>query len=529
VIFVACLGLVCGLSVFIGLPTPLGNYAHDTFFFLDNAYRVIQGQVPHRDFSSAWGPVIYLIQAVGLALSGMRPPGLGYANALFGAAIAVWAFLIVRLRWSPACACAIGIYTILLISSPFPISGNPLDFGYAMVYNRYGYALFGIIMMECAAYAAPTHGRTRQSAIGTVSTGTALGLLAFLKISYAIVALGFIVVMMVCADAGRVRRLIALSGGFAMVTLLTVAYLRFDVSDMLRDLATAAAARRLALQLRPLPVIDWVQGVSLLIFAASRYGATDNADRTRAAWFRGALFALLSVAAGYILLITNAQVDTFPLNAYAAIALSAMGGPLAAPRWPGSTPGFPRVWLLGICFLPLFLLNGISLIGAALERQLAVIPNVAALTTPERATYLRFRPLAGKRTETSGPDYAESLDDGLALLLRQSDHDGVLTFDEFNPFNYLLDRPSPRGGFAAAAYNYVFSDDAHPTAQRFFGDTRYVMVRKYTVEGSDVLEVEDVLGLMRLYGAYLRSQFMLVEQSKHWALWRRRLPSGSGS
>jgi hypothetical protein len=507
----------------------LGNYAHDTFFFLDNAYRVIQGQVPHRDFSSAWGPIIYLIQAVGLVLSGMRPPGLGYANALFGTVITVWAFLIVRLRWSPACACAIGVYTALLISSPFSIGGNPLDFGYAMVYNRYGYALFGIIMMECAAYAAPMHDQTRQSALGAVSTGIALGLLAFLKISYAIVALGFIIVMMVCAGAGRVRRLIALSGGFAMVTVLAVAYLRFDVSDMMRDLATAAVARRLALHFRPLPVIDWVQGISLLTFAAFRYRASDNADQQRAVWFCGALFALLSVMAGYVLLVTNAQLDTFPLNAYAAIALPAMAGPLTAPRWPGFTPGFPRIWLLGICFLPLFLLNGISLTGAALERQLAVIPNVASLASPERATYLRFRPLSGKRTETSGAEYAESLDDGLQLLSRQPEHDGVLTFDEFNPFNYLLGRPSPRGGFAAAAYNYVFSDDAHPSAQRFFGDAQYVMVRKYTIEGSDVLEVGDVLGLMRIYGSYLQSQFTLVEQTKHWMLWRRKLPVGSRS
>jgi hypothetical protein len=111
----------------------------------------------------------------------------------------------------------------------------------------------------------------------------------------------------------------------------------------------------------------------------------------------------------------------------------------------------------------------------------------------------------------------------MALLHRYSgDHDGVLTFDEFNPFNYLLDRPPPRGGLAAAAYNYIFSDAAHPTAGRLLGDTAYVLVRKYKQEGgSDTLEADDVRALMQIYGSALRSHFAVVDETEHWALWRR--------
>jgi len=126
------------------------------------------------------------------------------------------------------------------------------------------------------------------------------------------------------------------------------------------------------------------------------------------------------------------------------------------------------------------------------------------------------------KSETMGVEYVEAVNDGLALLRRRSGpRDGVLTFDEFNPFNYLLDRPSPRGGFAATAYDYVFCDAAHPDAERFFGDTRYVMVRKYTRAGQDDVERGNVLALMRLYGSTLRVHFAVVEETEHWVLWRR--------
>jgi hypothetical protein len=525
-VFIVALVLVCGLSAFIGVAAPLGSFAHDTFFFLDNAYRVAQGQVPHRDFSSAWGPVMFLIDAAGLWMSGMRPAGFGYANAVFGVLIAIWAFLIVRPRWSSANACAVGIYTLLLVTAPFPLGIHPFDFGYAMSYNRYGYALFGIIMMDCAADVPSTQSESRQRIGGAISTGMALGLLVFLKISYAFVATPFIAALMICGSAGRVRRIIGLSSGFAIVTVLVLCYLRFDIADMSQDLAIAAAARRLSLHLlRPVAPLDLVQAALILASAVGLiYGARTGGER--AARLHGASFALLTLGAGYLLLISNQQANTFPLNGYAIIGLVAAYEPLLTRRllkWPGVSPDFPRILLVVACILPFCILNAISLAGAAVEREWPLTANVIPLKFPESGTSLLLRLVTGARqTETAGAGYVEAVDDGVALLRRHSgDRDGVLTFDEFNPFNYLLDRPSPRGGFAAAAYNYIFSDAAHPTAERFFGDTAYVLVRKYKQGGPDILENDDVAALMRLYGSELRSLFTMVEETGHWTLWRR--------
>jgi hypothetical protein len=533
VVFVAALVAVCALSVFIGVAGPLGSFTHDIFFLLDNAYRVVLGQVPDRDFSSAWGPVMYLIDATGLMLSGMRPAGLGYANALFGALLAIWAFLIVRSRGSSASACAVGIYTVLLIAAPFPIGNNPLDFGYAMLYNRYGYALFGIVMMECAAYALPARAEAPQGTGGAISTGIAVGLLAFLKISYAMVAIPFVAVLAICAGASIGdfrRRFLGLCGGFITVTVIVMCYLRFDVTDMVHDLATAATARRLSLEpLRPVGILDWVQGVIIFAFAGSLFRGESAAGR--ASRFRCILFALLTVGAGYLLFISNQQIETFPLNGYATIVLAAascMAG--KAIKWPGFSPSFPRMLLVGLCFLPFCIGNGISLASAAL-RWPGLQRTDVSLASPERGADLVFGTVRGStKTGIMGVEYVEALNDGLALLRRDSGpREGVLTFDEFNPFNYLLDRPSPRGGFAATAYNYVFCDTAHPTAERFFGNASYVMVRKYTRAGQDSAEKGNVLGLMRIYGAALRSHFTAVEETDHWVLWHRVESFGEGT
>ncbi len=136
-----------------------------------------------------------------------------------------------------------------------------------------------------------------------------------------------------------------------------------------------------------------------------------------------------------------------------------------------------------------------------------------------------FEPVESSRTsETGGPAYVEALNDGLDLLRRHTEPGaGALALDMFDPFNYLLDRRPPRGGIEAAAYNYVFSDEAHPSASQFFGDARYIMVRKYSTAAQDyAIETYHLRGLEHVYGADLRKRYRQVEETAHWSLWERQ-------
>jgi hypothetical protein len=522
---IAAVALAAAMAAFVGMPV-LGVFEHDVFFSLANAYRVSQGQIPHRDFASAWGPVFFLIQAGGLVISGMRPAGLAYANALFGAVVALWTYLAVRTRLRAVLACSLGIYSVLLVTAPFPLGFNPLAFSYAMAYNRYGYALLGIILVECGLQALqPTAGK-RPGAGRAVSIGIAWALLAFLKVTYAMVALPFVLIWLWCA-AGRGRRFAGLCAGFGIVALILLAYLRFDLADMFRDLAEAASGR--GLTWRPWSIFSpafLIESVPLLLLAAVATAglgeplAAGALPRPVRLW----LFVLLTVSVGGFLLSTNHQAMSLPLDGFAAVVL--LDGVLARRgKLDADPPGRPlAVFLSVLCFLPLTAMNAASLATAWWERHRGVETMAVRVASPRGASLI-FGPVESSMTsESGGPAYAEVLNDGLELIRTRTEPGaGVTTIDMFNPFNYLLGRPSPRGGMAAAAYNYAFSDAAHPGGDRFFGDARYVLVRKYNKSAGDfAIENYHIQGLLRTYQPVLDRDFVPIQETTHWTLWRRK-------
>ena len=497
-LFIAAMVAVCGLTVFIGLP-PVVMFGHDIFFFLDNCYRVLQGQIPHRDFQSAWGPLTYLIDAVGLKLSGLRPEGLGYSTAIFGALIASWTFLLARRRVSPVAACVAGIYTLLLITAPFSLGYGPFNFSHAMIYNRYGFALLGIILLDCSADAADEGGGW--------SSGVAVGLLVFLKVTYAVVAAPLIVV--VCgARLLRKRRLAALCGGALLAALVMLVYLRFDLTGMLRDLIMAASGRSRSWRPREIFLLGFGQlaeSAPLIILAVV-------AGMSRLRWCG---IAILTLTIGGFLLSTNHQPSTLPLNGFVAILMAD-----AFFRRDSRAPeGLLVAFLAFACIAPLCLQNGLSIFAAAREKLRPSYGGLVRLDSPRGASMIF--PTSPFETETGGPAYVRAVNDGLALLRRHTGpRDGVLTVDMMNPFNYLLDRPSPTGGLAAGAYNYVISDAAHPSGERWAGNARYVLVRKYDPGLKDYgIENYHIDGIRRIYQPTLDQRFRLLEETSHWILY----------
>jgi hypothetical protein len=505
-LFLIALAVLCGLAIFIGVA-PVVIFGHDIFFFLDNSYRVLQGQVPHRDFESAWGPLTYLMDAAGLKLAGLRPEGLGYANALFGGLIATWAWWLARRRLSRVAACAIGIYTLLLIIAPFSLGYGPLNFSFAMVYNRYGFALLGIVVVECMTLA-------EDDAAGGFATGIACGLLAFLKVTYAVVAAPL---MLITGSAAlfRKRWLAALCAGGALAAILALVYLRFDLAAMLNDLSMAAQGRSRSWRPREILLLgigQVAESIPLMLLAVAA-----GASRLRS----GAI-ALGTLLLGGFLLSTNHQPASLPLDGFVAIVFADRFFRRPSARTGGFVEGALIAFLAFACVGPLCFQNALSMVAAAREK---IHPSNAGLPRlgSARASSLIF-PISPFDTETGGPPYVRALNDGLALMRRRTGpRDGVLTIDMMNPFNYLLDRPSPTGGLAAGAYNYVISDAAHPSGDRWVGNARYVMVRKYSRGVKDFpVENYHVDGIRRIYQPVLDDRFRVMDETDHWILYVRR-------
>jgi hypothetical protein len=480
-------------------------YGHDIFFLLDNGWRVLHGQRVHVDFSSGWGPVTFLLVAAGLAVSGGSVAAVSYANAIVALAAGLWCVWLAagrsRTMMTVLCPC----FVALLAAAPFALGDVLTSTSHGMVYNRYGYALLTLLMLECFQPAAEDLQTTNRRWIEPALTGCALGILLFLKITYFLVALPLLGMSLLFRKPLG-RRALAHAIGFLATALVFLAYLRFDVGAMSRDLLAAGAARSGSLGLR--------HGLAELL-AGGIPRAVLLAAVTFRCWrgWRYPLIAVLVVVVDSLLLLTNAQMLCYPVTAaYSVVLLFSIKPGLRSSRLP--------VLAAGLLAVPMVLME-IGGLGYGL---------VESRANPDPPGVLRFesaqlRPLVLYDVASddidnkyaNGSEYVSSINDGIRLLTAHTSRvDKVTTLDMFNPFAFALGREPIRGGIAAAAYRYTLDDLHHPSPASFFGDASVVMVPKYPASPHLFYD-----GYRNIYEPALRKEFRLEAESSRWWLYRR--------
>jgi hypothetical protein len=173
--------LVCVLTVATA-AIHARLYGHDIFFLLDNGWRALHGQRVHVDYSSAWGPLTFLLVAARLAVSGGSVAAVSYASAMAALIVGSWAAWLAAGRSRTLTGVVYSGFLALLVAAPFVLGEAPIWTSHGMVYNRYGYALLAVLMLECFQPpfdARPSHRRVLEP----VLTGCALALLLFLKVT----------------------------------------------------------------------------------------------------------------------------------------------------------------------------------------------------------------------------------------------------------------------------------------------------------------------------------------------------------
>jgi len=115
-LFIAILLLLCTSVAWLGaVPTFIDG--HDIFFFLENGWRTLQNLRPHVDFWSPWGPLTFLIQALGLQLAHYSPNGVAYGSAIVALVAGLWTYQLGRARLAPVPRALLGLYAAVLASS----------------------------------------------------------------------------------------------------------------------------------------------------------------------------------------------------------------------------------------------------------------------------------------------------------------------------------------------------------------------------------------------------------------------------
>jgi hypothetical protein len=492
-------------------------FGHDIFILLDSGWRLLNGQRPAVDYSPGIGELLPLVMAAGLKLGHNSVRGVGYASALLGAVAGLWNYAIARNRmgWVPATLTSL-LLTLIAVA-PYPLGLLPNMFSHAMVYNRYGYALLGIVVLE-------SFQRTRWDR-GSISTGIISAALLFLKPSFGLVALAF-AAYSVLLYRRNWRRPIGILMGLAAGILAMMAWLRFDFEAVFDTLRLLAAARSGGLSwweirwaaIKGLP--DFL-GLALL---GVLVGAIRNSKDSIAQSFGPLALAILIILGGALLLATNAQAGGYPLNAVLAIVLIEQGLVRAKQSGLGVTYGFlgaeTVILLVGlVCFVPELLANAGGLARAFIEsRRNPPASEVARFQSAPLSGLLLYDVSSGTAAEyrSNGSAYVAYVNEGVDLIRRVSKHsETVFTLDFVNPFSYALLRRPAMGGADCMVFNHQFNDAHKPTAEWLFGAADIVMVPKHP-SAADI----DTSALFRNYLPSIQERFRLCAETSWWQLYK---------
>jgi hypothetical protein len=515
---------VAGAAACIGAVRTF-YYGYDIFVPLDGAWRFICGQRAHIDFYSCWGPLQYIVFGAGLMLAGNSINGFGYGLALAALTLGISTWVVCRRRMFPVPAILASIAVALLTAAPFPLGLRPTTLSHAMSYNRWGFALIGIVLLE--AFSSPAD--RRDALVGGLIAGACCAAALFVKASYFLVGATVIAVSMLVA---RQRpRLVGIAAGAAAVSLVIVSYLHFDLRAMFTDLAIAGAARKNGMSLWGLrwAVLDELPSFLPLLAAAIllAFDPWRRRGESLAVQYSPLLASVLVLFGGALLMFSNAQIGGFPMIMLFALVISnealrrSLGTMQAAPYYCAI------VAIAGVSFLPGFTADAAGTAYGLIQRVRPLPSNVARFHSAQLSKLVLMDVPDGRDWETrsNGANYVEYINDAVDLIQKNSlPSESAMAFDTIDPLPYALLRKPPEGGYIAMAIDNSYSDEKKPSPERLFGNVDIVMYPKYPA-GAEV----HWQALRRNYEPYLRSHFSQCAESSRWLLFRRRDSFGCNS
>jgi len=504
------LASICTLVFVVGVPR-LVMYGHDVFVSLDGAWRVLNGQRPQVDFFAQMGPAYYLIHAAGLELARGDAGGLGYGSTMVAVALASWSFLLLRSRMASIPFCLACVMLVLLASAPFPLGMEPWYTSFSMKHNRYGFALTGLIFLECFLPPAAGEGRRKQLG-GAFSSGVACALLLFLKISYGMVALVLMAVSIVVRPAKRIR-LAGLIGGLLSFGLPMLAYLRFNLPALAREYEVLAATQS---QRFTIPTIVWRVYLGRfeilpVLLLAMLTALLPSVSRRRAMVLMVA--AVLATGGGVLLIVGNTQAGDYPLMAALAILLV---NELTTVLAQGARIQTATLLVFGLLAMAVpTALDGGGLALALWSKLHPSGPDYSFHAAHLRA--LRFADVDNVYLHNdNGQPFVRYTEEGMDLV-RACGRSGesVRGLGMSNPFSFALLRRPPLGGAVALAATNS-SAASIPPKEMLIGDADLLLVPRYPASERETLAL-----VLARYPELLVREYRRVASSRHWDLYRR--------
>ena len=476
------------------------------------------GQRPYLDFFSSWGPVTFLAVGMGLNLSDASANGIGYGNAIVGLIIGLWAFWLSRDRLASVPRFILALYLALLVTAPYPLGASPFWSSHTTLYNRYGYALLGLVLVECFQRREGV-GRYAGEILGGSSTGAIVAIALFLKASYFAITLPLVAASFFFRQPSF-KRFLGLTLGFCIILFAMFAYLRFEIQTVVDAFWMAAGARSQGLNVAVLAIQLISQIPTLLVIIAIFFFGKPVSD-----WlddYRWLILALLVFASDSLLMLSNTQALAMPLLGVFAIlffchvatkyqALSVAEARVELPR---------HIFMFVLCAMlvvPQFTSNFVGLANGVFQKaHSSKVIGLVRFNEQHLAPLLLHDNALVKRS--NGSVYTNYVNDGVTLLRKHCDaSDRVLTMDMVNPFPYALKWRPPHGGIAATAYNFTLSAHFRPSFDAYFGNANVVLLPKHPASLRRYID-----GFYTLYIPALLERYKLYAESDWFWLYKRK-------
>lgn len=501
------LALLAALILYIGghAASDIG-LGHDTMILLDGAWRILQGQIPHKDFYTPLGPVTYQLVALAIVLSGFHVRAIMIGFLIAGGVVGVIAWYIARRRMSPLGTLVFTLFVFTTIVAKEPLGFPQGVSGYGILYNRLAFG-FTLVILAGAFLAPQRTERSTADQIDFALFGALVTLTALTKVSFLAPALVSIIAANLDSETRqywvRDRHLFSFVAGSALIGILYLFYLDFSVSSVIQDLSLAAKAHGLALDNLLLVVAHFTwEAVELLLIALT-------CRKKHVA----ALVVIASFLGTCLAVATNTQYSGSPLTGAAAIVL-----------WELSYAQLPkereRRKLSDVAALVAAGLIACHLVSKTLWDDALTIQHAwqerysVSMERPENQA-LRLQADGLDDVPFSPPAYVERVNEGLALLrAHTTDQQKLIVLDFSNPFSYALRRPSPRGDGIWWHEGITYTRQYHLPPDRMFREADIVLVSTRPIgQGGARLSL--------VYADYLRQHYRRVAASKYWILYTR--------
>ena len=495
--------IICAALLIVPGATVSSMYVNDLLIFLDGGYRVVQGQVPNRDFHTALGPLNFYIPGIGYWLTGRLGLSMPVGLVVLALVIAPVMIHVFRSRLRPLVAVPLAVFLLLLLVTPMNTGETPIKVSFAMFYNRIGWVLLGILLVM---HLRPTNPVAGQRWWDATSAAMLTLLAVYIKMTYGVVAAAFLVLMLL-QSGQRVWAFgaILLCGAAAVLIEVFWGGSQMHIAELVE--ATKVSG-----------VTEWQIYARSFIRTSGEY-AIFLVFVGLAIWVRPRvsdfLFYGFCACAGFALINQNFQITGIvTMFVGAAVAAEIIQRRLPSTASPGMT-----TLLRGAPFAVIVLLLPIGLSSAAaigVHATVAATKGGVHLGTPNGKD-LRIVNILDPGQFRFYRQYGETLETGAALLAAiDAPSSRVLVMDFVSPFSSLVGLQPPEGGAAWMHDNRNFDLDFHLPAEEMLDGVDIVMVpKKPAAEGTTEK-------MLVIYAPYLKEHFELARATKHWSLYKRR-------